>query len=138
MMQKAGIHTPSILVKGVVWDKIWVKPWKYKSWITLKLLSLKMWKLYNYRFVLKNTFIKIYIYHFSTNIFYKNKWSKLCFGDRVAVLNVFISFPFWREYSSADIYEIGIRISLVLTLDRVNSVNILRCNMIMLLFCGNK
>jgi hypothetical protein len=41
------------------------------------------------RFVLKNTFIKVYIYHFSINIFYKNKRSKLCFGDRVAVLNDF-------------------------------------------------
>jgi hypothetical protein len=30
-----------------------------------------------------------YIYHFSINIFYKNKRSKLCFGDRVAVLNDF-------------------------------------------------
>ena len=40
------------------------------------------------RFVLKNTFLKIYIYHFSTNIFIKNKQSKLCFEDRVAVLNV--------------------------------------------------
>ena len=86
---------------------------------------------------LKNTFIKIYIYHFSTNIFIK-KWSKLCFGDRVAILNVFISFPIWREYISADIYEIGTRISLVLNFGRVNSVNILEFDMIQLLFCGNK
>ena len=41
-------------------------------------------------FVLKNTFIKVYIYHFSMNIFYRNKKSKLCFGDRVAVLNDFL------------------------------------------------
>jgi hypothetical protein len=41
------------------------------------------------RFVLKNTFIKLYIYHFSINIFYKNNRLKLCFGDRVAVLNDF-------------------------------------------------
>jgi hypothetical protein len=72
------------------------------------------------RFVLKNTFIKVYkyhfyikirgqsyaletvllskmtsftnmegVYHFFINIFYKNKRSKLCFGDRVAVLNDF-------------------------------------------------
>ena len=40
------------------------------------------------RFILKNTFIKIYIYHFSTNLFIKNKQSKLCFEDRVTVLNV--------------------------------------------------
>jgi len=31
------------------------------------------------RFVLKNTLMKIYIYHFSINIFIKNKKSKLCF-----------------------------------------------------------
>ncbi len=36
------------------------------------------------RFVLKNTFIKVYIYHFSINK------SKLCFGDRVAVQNDFL------------------------------------------------
>ena len=41
-------------------------------------------------FVLKNTFIKIYVYHFSINIFFKNKRSKLCFGDRIAVLNDFL------------------------------------------------
>jgi hypothetical protein len=42
------------------------------------------------RFVLKNTFIKVYIYHFSINIFYRKKKLKLCFGDRVAVLNDFL------------------------------------------------
>jgi hypothetical protein len=42
------------------------------------------------RFVLKNTFIKVYIYHFSINIFYKDKKSKLCFGDRVVVQNDFL------------------------------------------------
>jgi hypothetical protein len=36
-------HTPSGLVKEDVLDKIWVKHWKYKSWITFKLLSLEMW-----------------------------------------------------------------------------------------------
>ena len=41
------------------------------------------------RFVLKNIFIKVYVYHFSINIFL-NKISKLCFGDRVAVLNDFL------------------------------------------------
>jgi hypothetical protein len=37
------------------------------------------------RFILKNTFIKIYIYHFLINIFIKNKKSKLCFRDRVII-----------------------------------------------------
>jgi len=41
------------------------------------------------RFALKNTFIKVYLYYFFLNIFYKNKISKLCFGDHVAVLNDF-------------------------------------------------
>jgi hypothetical protein len=41
------------------------------------------------RFILKNTFIKVYIYHFSINSFYKNKRSKLYFGDYVAVLDDF-------------------------------------------------
>jgi hypothetical protein len=40
------------------------------------------------RFVLQNNFIKVYIFRFSINIFIKNKKSDLCFGDRVAVLNV--------------------------------------------------
>ena len=40
------------------------------------------------RFALKNTFIKIYIYHFLTNIFNKNKKSKLDFKDHV--LNNFL------------------------------------------------
>ena len=43
-----------------------------------------------YRFVLKNTFIKIYIYHFSINIFIEIRSQKLCFEDRVAVLNDFL------------------------------------------------
>jgi len=47
------------------------------------------------RFVLKNTFIKVYIYYFLINIFYKNKESKLGFGDRVIVLNDF--FYEYRE-----------------------------------------
>ena len=38
------------------------------------------------RFILKNTFIKVYIYFFP-KYFYKNKRSKLCFGDRIAFLN---------------------------------------------------
>jgi hypothetical protein len=40
------------------------------------------------RFVLQNTFIKEYIFQIFRYIFYKNKKSKLCFGDRVVVLNV--------------------------------------------------
>jgi len=46
-------------------------------------------KNYMNRFVLKNTFTKVYIYYFLPKYFYKNKRSKLCFGDRVAVLNDF-------------------------------------------------
>ena len=63
------------------------------------------------RFVLENTFIKIYIYHFSTNIFiniyiyilffnnyfYKNKQSKLYFKNRVAVLNVIYFVYGWSK-----------------------------------------
>jgi len=41
------------------------------------------------RFVLRNIFIKIYIYHFLINIFYK-KESKLGFRDQVVMLNDFI------------------------------------------------
>jgi len=42
------------------------------------------------KFVLKNTFIKIYIYHFLINIFIKNKESKLNFGNHVIVLDDFL------------------------------------------------
>ena len=42
------------------------------------------------RFVLKNIFIKNYVYHFFINIFFKRERSNLCFGDRVAVLNDFL------------------------------------------------
>jgi len=41
-------------------------------------------------FILKNTFIKIYIRHFLINIFIKNKESKLSFRDHVVVLNDFL------------------------------------------------
>ena len=34
------LRTPSVLVKEIVLDKIWVKYWEYKSSITFKLLSL--------------------------------------------------------------------------------------------------
>jgi hypothetical protein len=37
-------------------------------------------------FVLQNTFIKVYVSIFN-KYFYKNKKSKLCFGDCVTVLN---------------------------------------------------
>jgi hypothetical protein len=40
--------TPSIPINQVVLDKISVKYWECKSWITFKLLSLKIWKLYEY------------------------------------------------------------------------------------------
>ena len=40
------------------------------------------------RFVLKNTFIKIYKSHFSINIFIITR-GQSCFGDRVIVLNDF-------------------------------------------------
>jgi hypothetical protein len=49
------------------------------------------------RFILKNTFIKVYIYHFFINIFYKNKRSKLCFEDRVTIVNDFKN-PIQRYY----------------------------------------
>ena len=44
------------------------------------------------RFVLKNTFIKVYIYFFLINIFfYKNKELKLDFGDHIIItLNDFV------------------------------------------------
>ena len=41
-------------------------------------------------FVLENTFIKIYIYHFLINIFIKNKKSKSSFGDHVIVFSEFL------------------------------------------------
>ena len=39
------------------------------------------------RFILKNIFIKIYLYFFLISIFIKNKKSKLDFKDRVIVQN---------------------------------------------------
>jgi hypothetical protein len=56
------------------------------------------------RFVLKNTFIKVYIYHFSINIFYRKKKLKLCFGDREAVQN---DFFFFKYGGSIYIEELG-------------------------------
>ena len=53
-------------------DNVWIKHWEYKSWITL---SCWVWKSKSHinRFVLKNTFIKLYIYHFLINIFIKTR-----------------------------------------------------------------
>jgi len=42
------------------------------------------------RFVLKNTFIKIYIYHFFDKWFYEKQEVKLGFECRVVVLNDFL------------------------------------------------
>jgi hypothetical protein len=58
--------------KQVVLNKVWVKHWEYKSWITFKCW---VWKCENHvnRFFLKCTFIKIYIYHFPIYIFIKIK-----------------------------------------------------------------
>ena len=42
------------------------------------------------RFVLKNTFIKVYIYYFSINIFIETRSQNCVFGDRVAVQNDFL------------------------------------------------
>jgi hypothetical protein len=39
-------YTPSGSLLEVVLDKVWIKHWEYKSWITFKPLSLKMWKSY--------------------------------------------------------------------------------------------
>ena len=55
-------------------------------------------------FVLKNTFIKVYIYYFFNKYFYRNNKSKLCFEDRVVILNDFFYistegvFLFLHEY----------------------------------------
>jgi hypothetical protein len=39
-------------------------------------------------FVLQNTFIKVYIYQFLINFFYKNKKSKLRFEDQIGTKGV--------------------------------------------------
>jgi hypothetical protein len=80
------LYTPSIPINQVVLDKVSVKHWECKSWITFKLLSLKIWKLYEYICLAKYFHKSIYMLVFNT-YFYKNKKSKLHFGDRVAVLN---------------------------------------------------
>jgi hypothetical protein len=54
--------------------------------MTIKSLSSECENHIN-RFVLKITFIRIYLYNFTINIFYIKEKSKLYFGDRVAVLN---------------------------------------------------
>ena len=43
----------------------------------------------------------MYMYHFLTNIFYKNKQTKLCFRDRIVVLNLFY-FLYGRGTPSRD------------------------------------
>ena len=48
----------------------WVKHWEYKLSITFKLCVCKCEDYMN-RFILKNTFIKVYLYHFLINIFIK-------------------------------------------------------------------
>ena len=51
------------------------------------------------RFVLKNTLIKIYLYHFLINIFFKkNKKLKLDFGDRDIVQNNLFYGYEWSTY----------------------------------------
>ena len=81
-------YTPSVLVKEVVLDIIWVKHWEYKSSITFKLLSLQMWKLYEFicleKYFHKNIHISLFYKYF-----YNNKMSKLCFEDHVVILNDF-------------------------------------------------
>jgi hypothetical protein len=52
-----------------------------------KVVEFRNMKNYMSKFVSQNTFIKIYISIFD-KYFYKNKKSKLCFGDRVAGLSV--------------------------------------------------
>jgi hypothetical protein len=80
------VYTPSIPINQVLLDKISIKHWECKSWITFKLLSLKIWKLYEYICLAKYFYKSIHMLFFNT-YFYKNKKSKLHFGDRVAVLN---------------------------------------------------
>jgi hypothetical protein len=53
-------------------------------------------------FVLRNTFIKVYICKFLINAFIKNKKSKLYFGDRVVVLN-----DLFYEYGGSIIQAYG-------------------------------
>jgi len=48
------------------------------------------------RFVLKNTFVKIYTYHFLIDIFYRNKESKL--GFETVSLSSMTFFMDMKEY----------------------------------------
>ena len=60
------------------------------------------------RFVLKSTFTKICISLFN-KYFYKNKQSKLCFEDRVTVLNI-IYFLYGGSKSLATTYAALLRL----------------------------
>jgi hypothetical protein len=60
------------------------------------------------RFVLKNTFIKIYLYHFLINIFPKNNESKLDFGNRTIVLNNFLYGMEGYIYTATLFYTLGV------------------------------
>jgi len=55
------------------------------------------------RFVLKNTFIKVYIYYFFPKYFYKNNKSKLDFRDRYP--KRFVLWV-WRKYNNSNIVNI--------------------------------
>jgi hypothetical protein len=72
VVEVASTGTLSGSLLEVVLDKVWVKHWEYKTRTTFKSLILKMWKSYN-RFVLKITFVRIYIYNFLINIFIEKR-----------------------------------------------------------------
>ena len=59
------------------------------------------------RFVQKKNFHKNIIYHFAINIFYKNKKSKLIFGDHVTVQNNFLFENGGSVASCMMIHEVG-------------------------------
>jgi hypothetical protein len=91
-------YTPSIPINQVILDKISVKHWEYLSWITFKLLSLKMWKLHEYICLAKYFHKGIHMLVL-VNVF-KNKksvvlWRPCRYAKRV-VLWV------WREYRIHD------------------------------------
>jgi hypothetical protein len=56
------------------------------------------------KFILKNIFIKVYIYHFLINIFI-NKELKLGFGDHIVIINDFLyMYGGWREYKVGHLF----------------------------------
>jgi len=76
------------------------------------------------RFVLKNTFIKVYIYHFSINIFIKNMELKLSFEDLVVVLNDFLYMTFFTDTEGAPqlaVLTISIKITIMFQLRRATN-----------------